>query len=1127
MVERLARLVRGTAVAALVVAAVSTVGAQGVGALLSPGELSQAHASLEGIANCQKCHEPGQGVSAQKCLACHQPIAERIAARKGVHRDVTDDCVSCHVEHAGRDGELRPLDPASFDHLEETGFALDGRHADVKCAKCHITRSFLTAKPDCASCHQDAHKGTLGGACASCHAATVPFKDAAQAFDHSKAAFALTGKHRTVPCASCHPDKRYAGIAFEQCSSCHKDPHRGGFGAQCSSCHTADGWKQARFDHSTTHFPLVGRHTTVACIACHGSAQAAAERPKFARCADCHQDPHKGVFPEDCASCHTEAGFGGAHFDHATRTKFPLTERHAEVACVACHRPAAATVEAQGRKVVDFRGLDTRCASCHQDAHRGALGTDCASCHQTRSFRVTEFTHPRAPEFFAGAHAGVACASCHKDGSAPVEDGAGPVSGRTYRGLSMQCASCHKDVHMGQLGADCARCHSVEARGFKAVGFDHSKTAFQLDGAHQALACAKCHVPQAGRFPDGQGAAVRYAGLGRECASCHRDPHLGQVGADCARCHSTATFAVKSFTHPESERFFTGKHANVACVACHPRVLDDFPAGRGEAVRLGGLDRQCSTCHADVHRGALGADCASCHTVTAPFADPSRAFHKSTGFPLQGRHLAVPCADCHWNGVTKGTPTRCVDCHWIRRQDDRFATRLGTDCETCHRPTSWSAVTWQHGAATGFQLVGAHATIDCESCHVGGRFEAGLPSQCVDCHLSDYQKTTDPNHQASGFPTTCETCHRASDSSWNQATFDHGTYPLVGVHATQPCQSCHASGVYAGLPSDCVDCHRTDYERTTEPNHQTAGFPTTCETCHKASDSSWNQATFDHGTYPLVGVHATQPCQSCHASGVYAGLPSECVDCHRTEYERTTDPNHQTAGFPTTCETCHKASDSSWNQATFDHGTYPLVGVHATQPCQACHASGVYAGLPSECVDCHLAAYQGTTDPNHETAGFPTTCETCHKASDSNWNQATFDHGTYPLVGVHATQPCQSCHASGVYAGLPSECVDCHLAAYQGTTEPNHQTAGFPTTCETCHKASDSSWNQATFDHGTYPLVGVHATQPCQSCHASGVYAGLPSECVDCHLDGLRADDRPEPPDGGLPDHLRDLPQGE
>ena len=74
--------------------------------------------------------------------------------------------------------------------------------------------------------------------------------------------------------------------------------------------------------------------------------------------------------------------------------------------------------------------------------------------------------------------------------------------------------------------------------------------------------------------------------------------------------------------------------------------------------------------------------------------------------------------------------------------------------------------------------------------------------------------------------------------------------------------------------------------------------------------------------------------------------------------------------------------------------------------------------------------------------------------------QGTFNHATvFPLVGVHATQACASCHMNGVYAGTPRTCVGCHLAKYQATTNPNHAAAGFPTTCETCHKATDTTWD--------------------------------------------------------------------
>jgi len=74
-----------------------------IGTLVSPGPLSRAHANLEGLANCQKCHTPGREVIASKCLSCHKPIADRIARKVGVHRTVTGDCNACHAEHRGPD----------------------------------------------------------------------------------------------------------------------------------------------------------------------------------------------------------------------------------------------------------------------------------------------------------------------------------------------------------------------------------------------------------------------------------------------------------------------------------------------------------------------------------------------------------------------------------------------------------------------------------------------------------------------------------------------------------------------------------------------------------------------------------------------------------------------------------------------------------------------------------------------------------------------------------------------------------------------------------------------------------------------------------------------------------------
>ena len=393
-----------------------------LGQLVSPGRLTKAHQDLEGIGKCQSCHETGRRVTAQKCLSCHAPIAQRMREKRGVHRAVVDDCVTCHVEHMGVDAELRPFKAQGFDHGRDTRFPLDGRHAAVaaNCQACHKTRSFLAVKIDCASCHADVHKGTLGANCASCHPVSRAFKDATTAFDHTKTAFPLTGAHLTVACAQCHPNQRFKGVAFQSCASCHADPHRSQFPGACARCHvTTETWRTRTVDHARTSFPLKGRHQTVACTACHVKPALRVKLPAE-RCSTCHTDVHRGAFaPKDCAACHDENGFGKAPFDHS-KTRFTLTGAHATARCETCHvrsratAPAGTAASRTAATAVDFRGLRVECAACHQDPHQGDLSASCESCHGTASFKLTTYTHRKEPGFFAGSHATVGCSLCHK-----------------------------------------------------------------------------------------------------------------------------------------------------------------------------------------------------------------------------------------------------------------------------------------------------------------------------------------------------------------------------------------------------------------------------------------------------------------------------------------------------------------------------------------------------------------------------------------------------------------------------------------------------------------------------------------------------------------------------------------
>ncbi len=415
--------------------------AQGVGSLVSPGKLSRPHAKLEGIEKCQSCHEPGHRVTAAKCLECHKPVAERIKARKGVHRDATgNDCATCHVEHAGVDGDLRHFETKGFDHKGQAGFALDGLHAPLDCKACHKTRSFLGLSPSCASCHKDVHNGTLGATCQTCHATSVAFKDTRKAFDHSKTKYPLTGAHLKTPCESCHKTKGDYRIARSgACEDCHRNPHVPALGT-CTACHVTASFKTLaegrKFDHAKTGYPLRGRHAAVACQTCHVKPPTVV-RLKSARCADCHQDVHKGVFlAEDCAACHTESGFAPAKFDHGAHEVPPGRQARDDGlrGLPQGGRSAPAGPRARlAQRAVDFRGAKAACASCHADPHKGELGATCQTCHGTTSFRLSAFQHPSRPEFFLGAHAGVACEKCHLAEPAPAGGpgkGAMPPRGR-------------------------------------------------------------------------------------------------------------------------------------------------------------------------------------------------------------------------------------------------------------------------------------------------------------------------------------------------------------------------------------------------------------------------------------------------------------------------------------------------------------------------------------------------------------------------------------------------------------------------------------------------------------------------------------------------------------------------
>ena len=298
-----------------------------------------------------------------------------------------------------------------------------------------------------------------------------------------------------------------------------------------------------------------------------------------------------------------------------------------------------------------------------------------------------------------------------------------------------------------------------------------------------------------------------------------KNPH-GDYKEDCALCHRATGWKPaqisEKFDHEKFGIPLTGAHASVACTACHTSL--DFAMA----------PTACIDCHADVHSGELGTDCARCHG-TRSFIDRNDQIrmHRLTRFPLGGAHQTLDCEVCHRLAAPGSlswvnTPSDCASCHMAdysaTTAPDHAAAGFSQDCAACHNDQVWSRVRFDHGE-TAFPLSGVHASLACESCHVGGVF-TGLATACVSCHQQDYDATTDPAHGAAGFSTECQTCH--TTRGWTGAAFNHAQwFPInSGTHAGkwQACADCHINPASYEAFS-CLGCHPHDDQPRTDGDH--------------------------------------------------------------------------------------------------------------------------------------------------------------------------------------------------------------------------------------------------------------------------------------------------------------------
>lgn len=402
------------------------------------------------------------------------PDSTRPAAKTvNPHGEIGLNCETCHTTE-----NWKKIRKDLFDHGRDTGFLLEGQHADVACAFCHNGLVFYTEDGACADCHMDAHQGELGVTCDNCHT-----PDSWQPFEfpveHAMTRFPLFGAHVTTDCQSCHATQQEGEFAAlpTDCMFCHIEAYAAtinpghaaaNLDTRCENCHTTIAWSPAEVDHSQLGFVLDGAHSNLDCELCHEGG-AFVNTP--AECEGCHLDDYNSAadpnhatsgFPTDCEICHsTSPGWRPAFFSHDD-TAFPLTGAHRQIEadCQQCH--------ADG-----FTGTPTLCFACHEEDYANALDpvhvslpTECEECHNTVDWVPSTFDHEPLFPINSGSHQGTwvgcgggsgdgagchttvnlnefSCIHCHDHDQAEMDDKHDEVAGYVYQ--SQACFDCHPD----------------------------------------------------------------------------------------------------------------------------------------------------------------------------------------------------------------------------------------------------------------------------------------------------------------------------------------------------------------------------------------------------------------------------------------------------------------------------------------------------------------------------------------------------------------------------------------------------------------------------------------------------------------------------------------------------------